>query len=904
MKELPKAYEPQLYENDTYKRWEESGFFNPDVCLEKGVAKADVPAFAMVLPPPNVTGTLHMGHAAMLAIQDVMARYHRMKGEKTVWIPGTDHAAIATQSKVEKILLEEEGKTRHDLGREEFLKRVDAFAQQSHDTIVNQAKKMGASLDWSREAFTLDAARNKAVNTVFSMMYDDGIIYQGDRIVNWDPKMQSNVSDDEIVRVEEKTSFYYFQYGPFVIGTARPETKFGDKYVVMHPDDARYAQYKKGETFDCEWINGPITATIIKDESVDPEFGSGVMTITPWHDTNDFDIAEKHGLDKEQVIDLNGKLLSIAGEFAGMSIEQARPKIIEKLKAKGLVVKVDEEYEHALATNYRGGGVIEPQISKQWFVDVNKQFAMRASNITGIKAGQMVTLKQLMQHVVRENNIQIIPERFEKTYFHWIDNLRDWCISRQIWYGHQVPVWYKGEDIYVGDAPDGDGWTQDPDTLDTWFSSGLWTFSTLGWPDYALRATPGKPGKENDFANYHPTRVLETGYDILFFWVARMILMSTYALGDIPFEKVYLHGLVRDEHGKKMSKTEGNVIDPLDMIAKYGTDATRLSLLIGGTPGNDMKLSEEKIAGFRNFANKLWNISRFMLMNIDEPKLSVLRPEPATDSDRYILWQIDCLIDNTTKRLIQYEFSAAGEELRNFTWGELADYYLEESKIEGNKSEILNYILNTVLKLWHPFMPFVTESIWEKIYGQESLLMVEKWPEVEGDFSDSSGKENNVPVNDAYYYIYLEYRQILKEIRQMKGEYNIRGKAKRVTIVLEEGAENIRDFDRHLLSIGGIEKLEFVSTPPSDQNVAVSTITKVGSIYLHLDGEVDKEKEKTRLQKEIDTVAPYVVQMEKKLANSEFVDNAPAQVVEAEQQKLTDAKEKLEKLQTQLDALE
>ena len=536
-----KPYNPTETEDRIYKLWEESGFFNPDICIEKGITNKEAETFSMVLPPPNVTGTLHLGHAATLTIEDIMIRYARMQGKRTLWLPGTDHAAIATQTKVEKLLEKEEGKRKTDLGREEFLKRVEKFAQESHDTIINQCKKIGTSLDWSREAYTLDGKRNLAVRTAFKKMYDDGLIYRGHRIVNWDPKGQTVISDDEIVYKEEKTKFYYLKYGPFTIGTARPETKFGDKYVVMHPKDERYKEYKDGQKIDLEWINGPITATIIKDESIDMDFGTGVMTITPWHSAADFEIAEKHNLDKEQITDKYSKLLPIAQEFSGIKIKEAREKIIEKLQSKGLVEKI-EDYTHNVATAERTEALIEPQIMNQWFINVNKP----------IKERDNKTLKELMLEAVRGKNINIIPDRFEKVYYNWIENLRDWCISRQIWYGHRIPVWYKKsmtnyelgitnekkEEIYCDINPpeDIENWEQDSDTLDTWFSSGLWTFSTLGWPDI----------KAKDFKDYHPTDVLETGYDILFFWIARMILMSTYLIGEIPFKTVYLHGIIRD----------------------------------------------------------------------------------------------------------------------------------------------------------------------------------------------------------------------------------------------------------------------------------------------------------------------------------------------------------------------
>ncbi len=876
MKELPKAYEPKNYEDKIYKKWEESGLFNPDVCVEKGVAKKNAPSFSIVLPPPNVTGTLHMGHAAMLAIEDVMVRYHRMKGDRTLWVPGTDHAAIATQAKVEKLVLESEGKTKYDLGRDEFLKRVEKFAKESHDTIVNQCKKMGASLDWSREAYTLDEKRNLAVRTVFKKMYDDGLIYRGHRIVNWDPKGQTVISDDELVYEERKAKFYTFKYGPFEIGTARPETKFGDKYIVMHPEDERYKKWKHMEKITVEWINGPIEATVIKDPMIDMEFGTGVMTITPWHSHEDFVLAEKYKLDREQIIDKSGKLLPIAQEFAGMEIGKAREKIVEKLNTKGLLVSVDENYVNRIATAERTGGIIEPQIMEQWFIDVNKPIKSRGKK----------SLKQLMQEAVgdKKGQIEIIPDHFEKTYFHWIDNLRDWCISRQIWYGHQIPVWYKGEEIYVGvEAPKGEGWQQDPDTLDTWFSSGLWTFSTLGYPDL----------KASDLKNYHSTSVMETGYDILFFWVARMILMTTYVLDDIPFKKVYLHGLVRDEKGAKMSKSLGNVIDPLDMINKYGTDATRLSLLVGNTPGNDMKLSEEKIAGFRNFTNKLWNISRFMLLNIPDPKADIKKPKSKTLADEWILGRLDKVVQETSKNIEELGFSMAGEKLRDFTWSELADWYLEIAKVEGGKGEILNYILNTILKLWHPYMPFVTETIWQEVYGADKILMVSQWPT-----ADKIKSSNNLR-------LFSGLQDSVIAIRSLLNRNNLNRSSNINSYIAPDN--NFEFFKENAATIskltGTTVAIVTIKEQLGLQSFSSTVVSNVGPVLIDTAGAIDLQKEKTKLEKEIGELKKYVGGLENKLANKEFVSNAPKEVVEKEKEKLNEAKSKLEKLQEQLNNL-
>ena len=483
----------------------------------------------------------------------------------------------------------------------------------------------------------------------------------------------------------------------------RPETKFGDKYVVMHPDDARYAQYKHGDKIDLEWINGPITATVIKDAAADMEVGSGVMTITPSHSAIDFDIAQRHGLDIEQVIDERGILLPIAGEFAGNHIKKARPFIVEKLKSKGLLEKVDEKYTNNIATNSRGGGIIEPQIKRQWFVAVNKEFDQK---------GKQTTLKQMMRDAVADGGIKITPDHFEKTYYHWIDNLRDWCISRQIWFGHRIPVWYKGDETYVGtEAPQGSGWEQDQDTLDTWFSSGLWTFSTLGWPE----TTP-------DLKLYHPTALLETGYDILFFWVARMVLMSGFLLGEVPFKNVYLHGLVRDGQGRKMSKSLGNIINPLDMIEKYGADAVRLSLIMGASPGNDLRLDENRIRGYKHFANKVWNITRFVL---SQERTGEIKPE--------LKKEIDELIKDVTKDIEGYRIDLAADRLYHYVWDRFAAEIIEESKGKPEYGATLYYILENSLKLLHPFMPFVTEEIWSSMpprpgQKENGLIMVEAWP--------------------------------------------------------------------------------------------------------------------------------------------------------------------------------
>lgn len=637
----------------------------------------------------------------MLTVQDILIRYKRMQGYRTLWLPGTDHAAIATQSKVEKEIQKKEGKSRYDLGREELLARVNQFAQDSHDTIVNQMKVMGASCDWSREAFTLDEKRTRAVRTVFKQMYDDGLIYRGHRIVNWDPKGQTTISDDEIVYESRKATLYTFRYSkdfPIAISTTRPETKVGDVAVAVHPDDTRYAQYV-GKEYDVNFCGVDIHITVIADKEVDPAFGTGALGVTPAHSMTDWEIADRHNLPRPQVINEYAKMTVGDERLMGKKVLEAREAIINWLKEEGLIEK-EEVIDQNVATAERTSGIIEPLPKLQWFIDVNKPISYRDNK----------SLKQLMQDAIRIDGIKIIPEYFEKVYFHWIDNLRDWCISRQIWYGHRIPVWYKknGErdEIYTGiEAPTEEGWSQDQDTLDTWFSSGLWTFSTLGWPE-----------QTKDLSIYHPTDVLETGYDILPFWVARMILMTKYALNTIPFKSVYFHGLVRDAKGQKMSKSLGNALDPLEIAQKYGADAGRMALIFGTAPGTDSKISEDKIKGQKHFANKIWNITRFVM---SQPNTGELRQDLKNEFDALAL--------SITRDLDAFRLHTAAETLYNYIWTRFADEILEASKKEEGYGATLHYILEGSLKLLHPFMPFVTETLWETL-GHDTLLMVSPWP--------------------------------------------------------------------------------------------------------------------------------------------------------------------------------
>jgi valyl-tRNA synthetase len=711
--ELPKSYD-QKQEPELYKLWELSGYFNPDNLTGD--------PYCIIMPPPNATGTLHIGHAFEVSIQDTIIRYQRMNGKKSLWLPGTDHAAIATNTKVEKIMIKKEGKNRHDIGREAFVKKVEEFVHESRGTIQGQIKTLGASPDWSREAFTLDEQRNLAVRTAFKDMYDAGLIYRGIRVINWDPKGQTSVSDDEVVHKPEKGQLFIFKYSadfPIAIATTRPETKFGDVAVAVNPKDQRYLEYV-GKEYEVDFAGTPLTIKVIADDSIDPEFGTGAVGITPAHSMTDYEIAQRHQLPAIQIINEYGKMTEAAGSLvAGKKTKEAREILVEWLSHNGLIEKI-EFIDINISTAERSGGVIEPLPKLQWFIDVNKPFKMKKSKIVGVKEGQEVTLKSLMKHVVESGQIEIMPDRFKKIYYHWIDNLRDWNISRQLWYGHRVPVWYRAEEVYCGiNPPEGKEWQQDEDTLDTWFSSALWTFSTLGWPE-----------DTEDLKLYHPTHFMAPGYEILFFWVARMILMSTFHLGEIPFRTVYLHGIVRDKNGQKFSKSLDNGVDPVEIIQKYGADALRMALLVGVGPGNDSKYDEMKVKGYRNFANKVWNAARFVIQSTDDydPGKSKL-----SEDDQKLVDELQVLAADTTRLMEKYDLAHAAENLYHYFWHTFADKIIEESKTKlanpdsrASAQAMLTTILEACLKMLHPFMPFVTESIWQLKHRE--LLMVEKWP--------------------------------------------------------------------------------------------------------------------------------------------------------------------------------
>lgn len=877
---LAKIYNPHEVENQIYKLWESSGFFNPDNLPKKGKV------FSIAMPPPNATGELHIGHALFIAIQDLITRYHRMKGDKTLLLPGIDHAAIATQNVVEKEL-KKEGKTKYDLGREKFVQRIEKYVEDSKDTIRKQIKKMGSSCDWSRERYTLDKGLSQAVQTVFIKMYEDGLIYQGERIVNWCPRCESTLADDEVEYQEVKGKLYFIKYGPLTIATTRPETKLGDTGIAVNPDDKRYKGLI-GRALAIDLAGHRIKVKVFANREVDPEFGTGAIGVTPAHSFQDSLWAKKYHLETIKVIDEKGRMTKAAGKYANLKVLEARKKIVSDLKEADLLEKI-EDYLNNLSVCYRCGTAIEPLPSKQWFVAVDKPIKERSGK----------TLKELALEVVKNGEIKIIPERFKKIYFHWMENLQDWCISRQLWFGHRIPVWYrdkqvaegtghgaqspepeaqspKPEEIYVGiKPPEGNDWQQDSDVLDTWFSSGLWTFSTLGWPK-----------KTKDLETFHPTSVMETGYDILFFWVARMILMTTYVLDEIPFKTVYLHGLVRDKQGRKMSKSLGNGIDPLEMAQKYGADAVRLSLLIGTTPGNDIRLYEEKIAGYRNFVNKLWNISRFILISTKSSEPRARSPElgAQTLSDKWILSRLNRLVAEVTQDIENYRFSPAGEKIFNFTWSELADWYLEISKISPSSQTlwILYACLENVLALVHPFIPFVTEHIW-KLMGNKDLLMIKKWP------SKSDKKIINPKIEKEF----NNLQELIIKLRNFRAEYNI--PPSKIIPVLPAKKYLLVEKEKAI-----IEKLSRVEFVDKKSKGGVSLTSGHFELIIPLAELIDPKKEKKRTEAELNEKEKHYQSLNKRLSNKHFLQKAPKEIVAKEKEKEKELKITIKKLREKI----
>lgn len=709
MKEAPekllKPYNPAETEGRIYQIWEDSGLFNPDVCIEKGFTQKDAKPYTIIMPPPNANGRLHAGHALDTTLKDILARFYRMQGRKVLMVPGSDHAGFETQGVYEKEL-QKQGRSRFGMSNQELYKEIYDFVMDKKQYMEADWKKLGVSCDWSRNTFTLDESVVSRVQDTFIQMFNDNMIYRGSRIVHWNPKYKTSLSDIETTFVEQKDKFYYFKYGPFIIGTARPETKFADKYVVVNPNDKRYAEFSHGQKIEVEWINGPITATVIKDEVADMELGTGAMTITPWHSQVDFDLAKKYNLDIEQIIDWDGKLLPIAGEFAGMKIAEAREKIVEKLQQKGLVEKIDENYTHHVRICERTGVTIEPQVKPQWFI-------------------KMEPLTQMVLDSLDKNEFKILSEPHERVFRHWMENPIDWNISRQIVWGIEIPAWFKTnpdgtEEYKASKESPGNDWIKDTDTFDTWFSSGQWPLMTLGYPN----------GKDME---YYPTNLMETGTELIFKWVPRMLMFGKYLTGQVPFRDVYLHGMVLDKNGKKMSKSKGNVISPVDVANEYGIDALRMALIVGTPIAADTALSLDKINAYKKFANKVWNITRFVLGSSDELDLNT----NLTENDKAIYDEWKTELKNITNNIENYQLHLAADSIYHFIWDKFASIIIEESKpllehtdtsIKKSRVKLLNILLQESLVTLHPFMPFITEEIWSLLPGSSNLIMVEKWP--------------------------------------------------------------------------------------------------------------------------------------------------------------------------------
>jgi valyl-tRNA synthetase len=851
--ELPKTYTASDWEEKLYTLWEKSGFFNPD-----NLPGDRTETFSIIMPPPNANGRLHAGHALFVTLEDIFTRFQRMNGKKALWVPGADHAGFETQVVYER-KLEKEGRSRFDLSHEELYKQIYDFTMENKKFMESDLRKLGASCDWSRNAFTLDPKIVAVVQETFRKMFRDELVYRGKRIVNWCTKHQTGLSDVETETKESVSKLYYFKYGPFDIATVRPETKFGDKYVVMHPDDERYAEYKHGDTLTVEWINGPIEATIIKDPVMDMTFGTGVMTITPWHSQVDYELAQKYHLDMEQIIDEQGKLLPIAQEFAGMDINEAREKIVEKLEKKGLLVKIDEGYHNVKKVCYKCETVIEPQARDQWFV-------------------KMKPLAELALKAVRDNKeITFHPKNYEKIFTYWMENTIDWNISRQIVWGIPIPAQYctacnKG---YI-DASTGDtcacGGTivSETDTFDTWFSSGQWPLLALGYPESA------------DVATYHPTTVMETGHDLIFKWVPRMVIFSLYLKNEVPFHHVYLHGLVNDEHGQKMSKSKGNVISPIDLSNEYGTDALRMALITGNAPGSNLSLSFKKVESFRNFANKLWNIGRYISQQ--ENSSAVNEKSPA---DQWILSRLSATRNEVTRHLETFNVSLAAETLRDFTWNEYADWYVEIHKIEKNDT-VLQAVWQDLLKLWHPFMPFVTEALYQSYsQNEKELLLVASWPEEKPDTQTDSTFQGII--------------DLIQKIRNVRAAYHV-DPGEKPWLTIRGTKEAWAPYLPLIERLARIEEIVITEdeTQPKETARIVSGAT---SAFLHLSGFIDIEKERARLAKEKEVAEKYKASIEKRLGDERFVNNAPAHILEQNRQSLAETEKKISELDKYLSDL-
>ena len=876
-KELAKAYDPQAVESKIYKFWLDGNFFHaePDPSRKP---------YTIVIPPPNITGQLHMGHAMDNTMQDILIRWRRMQGYCTLWMPGTDHASIATEAKIVAAMAKE-GLTKEQIGREEFLKRAWAWREQYGSRIVEQLKRLGSSCDWAQERFTLDEGCSKAVNTVFTRLYEKGLIYRGERIINWCPHCRTSISDAEVEYEEKVGQFWHIKYpledgsGYLELATTRPETMLGDTAVAVHPDDERYKQLV-GKNVILPIVNKPIP--IVADEYVEMDFGTGVVKITPAHDPNDFEVGLRHNLPVINVMTDDGHINENGGKFEGMTAADARKAIVEELDSLGLLVRI-EEIKHNVGTCYRCGTVIEPRVSTQWFV-------------------KMKPLAEPAIEAVRTGKTKFVPERFEKTYYNWMENIRDWCISRQLWWGHRIPAWYCddcGEMVVSAEQPDvcpkcgKKHFTQDPDTLDTWFSSALWPFSTLGWPD-----------ETEELKYFYPTNTLVTGYDIIFFWVARMIFSGCEQMGETPFDTVLIHGLVRDAQGRKMSKSLGNGIDPLEVIDQYGADALRLMLMTGTSPGNDTRFIDEKVVAARNFANKIWNATRFILMNLTDDITDDRLPDEITAiEDKWLLTKWNRLVAEVTENLERFELGVAVGKLYDFTYDVFCDWYIElaKSRLQGEKADdarrMLVHVMVGILKLLHPFMPFVTEEIYGAIphtpanpgvpYWSGDALMVSRWPEPD--------EAHIYPAEETDF---ERVMTAIKAIRNRRSEMNVPPSRKAQLFIETDFQAAFESGIPFFQRLAGVSEVSFTDAPEMEGTVSV--ITDSARLFIPMGELVDLEAERKRLQKELEKAEKELSGLNGKLSNPGFLNKAPANVVEAEKARAAALNEKIAKLRASL----
>ena len=874
-KEINKTYNPKEVEDRLYNTWVEKGYFTPQPDDSKE-------PFTIVIPPPNVTGQLHMGHALDETLQDILIRYKRMAGFNALWVPGTDHAGIATQIKVEEVLRKEEGKTRYDLGREKFIEKVWDWKKLYGDRIINQLKKLGSSCDWTRERFTMDERLSKAVREVFVSLYEKDLIYQGNRIINWCPRCITALSDAEVEYAEQAGHFWHIKYpikdsDEYIeIATTRPETLLGDTAVAVHPDDERYT-HLIGKKLVLPLVGREIP--IIADEYVDKEFGTGAVKMTPAHDPNDFEVGLRHNLEIIKVLNDDATINSYGGKYEGLDRYEARKQIVADLEEQGFLVKI-EDHTHNVGQCYRCGTTVEPITSKQWFV-------------------KMQPLAEKALDVVRDGRVQFVPDRFSKTYINWMENVHDWCISRQLWWGHRIPAFYcdecgktivSREDITV--CPHcGGKVTQDSDVLDTWFSSALWPFSTLGWPE-----------KTKDLEYFYPTSVLVTGYDIIFFWVARMIFSGMEHMDKEPFKHVLIHGLVRDSQGRKMSKSLGNGVDPLEVIEEFGADALRFTLATGNAPGNDMRYSIERVTASRNFANKIWNASRFVQMNLSIDKLSLPDKENLAIEDKWILDKFNRIVAEVTENLDKFELGVAVAKLYDFIWDEFCDWYIELVKPRLYEAEnlsntvaqqVLSYVLSNTLKLLHPFMPFITEEIWQSLPHEGESIVISDWPKADAALE--------FPEDTARMELLME---ALKAVRNKRSEMNIPPSKKAAMFIVTEQKELFENGAVFFQKLAGASTVTVQNDKSGIDENAVAVIADGAQIFIPMGELVDFEKEIERLEDEKKRLLSEIKRVDGKLSNKGFVDKAPAHVVEEEKAKGEKYRQMLAKVEESLTAFQ